>query len=169
MVNPRTDVPGRGVELSRADEGKSIRLLQRRNDPLLLFDQRIKLRDFHGVVPLLVLSKAEQIREVLWTPAMEEEFVLGNDRQSQFLKPIGRRSGRLRRIGIGGKGQNDALDLWINLIPQAVRGRPVAEGRRVHAVGGQRLSGEAFLLGRGWVRSITGAPSAWASFRMASR
>ena len=39
-------------------------------------DQRIELRDFTRVVPLLVLAEAEQISDVLWPPAMKVELIL---------------------------------------------------------------------------------------------
>ena len=42
-------------------------------------------RDLAGVVPLLVLAEAEQVRLVLGTPAVEVEAVLGDDRLAELL------------------------------------------------------------------------------------
>ena len=41
--------------------------------------ERVELGDFLGVLALLVLAEAEQVRLVLRPPAVEEEFVLGDD------------------------------------------------------------------------------------------
>src|SRR5690242_10019900 len=44
-----------------------------------LRDERVELRDLLRVLPLLVLAEAEQVRLVLRTPAVEEQFVLRDD------------------------------------------------------------------------------------------
>ena len=61
----------------------------------LLRDQRIELRDLEGVLPLLVLAEAEQIRLVLRPPAVEVQVVLGDDRLRAASRP-GRTRGRGR-------------------------------------------------------------------------
>ena len=53
--------------------------------PLLRLDQRVELRDLDRVVALLVLAEAEQVRDVLRPPAVEEEQVLGVDRLAELL------------------------------------------------------------------------------------
>ena len=61
------------------------RLLEPRDDFFLLGDQRVELRDLDGVVALLVLAKAEEIRDVLRPPPIEEQIVLAVDRGPQRL------------------------------------------------------------------------------------
>src|SRR5260370_14082101 len=71
---------------SKAEKSSSsLRLLQfvhvrhrhaQRGDFLfLLDDQRIELRNLDRVLPLLVLTEAEQVRLVLWPPAVEIETI----------------------------------------------------------------------------------------------
>src|SRR5688572_23012950 len=90
-----------GLELSRSLSGKSIPFPQPRDDLFLLLNQRVELRNLDGVVALLVLPKAKQVRKVLGPPAMKEELVLGDNREPQLFEAIGRRGGWSRRKRIG--------------------------------------------------------------------
>ena len=54
----------------------------------LRLNQRIKLWHFHGVVPLFVFAEQKQIGFVLWAMAMEEKFVLVDDRLAELLACI---------------------------------------------------------------------------------
>src|SRR3954469_15916681 len=55
------------------------RLAEPLNLPFLLLDERVEPGHLDRVVALLVLAEAEEIRDVLWPPAIEEEEVLGVD------------------------------------------------------------------------------------------
>src|SRR5260221_14738887 len=61
------------------------RLLQLGDLFLLGRDQRVELRNFAGVLPLLMLAEAEQVGHVLRPPAVEVEFVFGDDGLEQLL------------------------------------------------------------------------------------
>ena len=51
-----------------------------------MLDERVELGDLDGVLPLLVLAEAEQVRLVLRPPAVEEQLVLRDDRLAQRLE-----------------------------------------------------------------------------------
>src|SRR5688572_17929280 len=78
-----------GLELSRSLSGKSIPFPQPRDDLFLLLNQRVELWNLDGIVALLMLPEAEQVRKVLGPPAMKEEFVLGDNREPQLFEPVG--------------------------------------------------------------------------------
>ena len=52
---------------------------------LLGGDERVELGDLAGVLPLLVLAEAEEVRLVLGPPAVEIQLVLGVDRRAEGL------------------------------------------------------------------------------------
>ena len=52
---------------------------------LLLLDERVKQRHLAGVLALLVLAEAEQVRFILRTPAVEVEAVLLDDGGPELL------------------------------------------------------------------------------------
>src|SRR5262245_1375798 len=96
-------------------------------------DERVELRYLAGVLALLVLAEAEEVRLVLRPPAVEEQLVLDDDHLAQGL--------RLLEFGpayepypagpLGGAGRDDLL----------------AVDRQDVLAGGQALDDERALVG----------------------
>ena len=61
--------------------------------PVESFNERVKHRNFYGIVPLLVFAKAKNVRHILRPRAVEEELVLATD---DFAHSVGLRSSQLR-------------------------------------------------------------------------
>ena len=71
--------------LTNPDTCKSCDLLQLVDLFFQVLDERVKLCNVGGVVALFVFSEAEQVGDVLRTPAMEIEFVLFHDQASHVF------------------------------------------------------------------------------------
>ena len=61
------------------------RLLEPADRLFLLLDQGIEPRNLDSIVPLLVGTKSEQIRVVLRSPSIKEQFILAIDDPPQLL------------------------------------------------------------------------------------
>src|SRR5262245_17053114 len=88
-----------------------------------LGDERVELGHFLGVLPLLVLAEAEQVRLVLRPPTVEEELILLDHRLAERLscRPV-----------VRAEVPSEALE-------EATPGGEIALLAQVEAVVGQRV------------------------------